>query len=789
MYYPAYSLVKLHAVFISLMMTLLLLVSTFAQAEELKKPASLMHQLLGSNEDVIALLENRTFIGEMQQLATELINHKQAQNNNEQRLRLYTFLGDYKAAIEILDVLKKDNPFQYFHYELYLKTRMKGAPSIAFEDALEPVFNETFAKLDNRQASRAIYFTGWSLARGQSYLCWLFKQIQTRDSLDYDFAIRAFSEYQDYLVYDALFPRAIELVNRENARRYIIDDKVMIKTSDGALLSATVVRPRVEQRLPAAMQFTIYSDPANIQTAIEAAARGYIGVLADARGKRLSPNAITPYETEVGDVNAVINWVSKQPWSDGRVAMYGGSYLGFAQWAATKQLHPALKTIVPIVAALPGQGLPMENNIFLTANYAWPFYVTNNKTLDAAVNDDWQRWQNLNNRFYQQGQAYRHIDKIDGTPNYWLQRWLQHPAYDQYWQSMVPFKRDYKKINIPVLSITGYFDDGQISALHYLSEHYKYNKQADHYLVIGPYDHRSAQGTQLPELRGYQLDPVAHVNMQDLTFAWLDYVLKGQAKPKLIKNKINYQLMGSNSWRHVDSLDSLHSHNKRFYLSNSMADIKISTPERADQLKTISYHKLDSNPPNEKKYLIQQVDFRDRTSENNQYYPQQIIKGQIDISSGLAFMSDPFPQKMELSGRMSGELKIKINKRDIDVGIVVYEVTTTGKYFHLGYFLGRASYAKDMTKRNLLTPGKIEIIPFERTRMTSKLIEQGSRLLVLVNVNKNSGAQINYGSGKDVSDETIADSSEPLEIEWYNDSSINFPIHKYDQRQGLALTQ
>lgn len=71
-----------------------------------------------------------------------------------------------------------------------------------------------------------------------------------------------------------------------------------------------------------------------------------------------------PYEYETKDVNAVIDWIIQQSWSNGRVGMYGGSYSGFAQWAAAKYLHPALKTIVPYVAAIPGLGLPMENNVF-----------------------------------------------------------------------------------------------------------------------------------------------------------------------------------------------------------------------------------------------------------------------------------------------------------------------------------------------------------------------------------------------------------------------------------------
>ncbi len=83
-----------------------------------------------------------------------------------------------------------------------------------------------------------------------------------------------------------------------------------------------------------------------------------------------------------------------------------------------------------------------------------------------------------------------------------------------------------------------------------------------------------------------------------------------------------------------------------------------------------------------------------------------------------------------------------------------------------------------MSKRTLLNPGKKETILFSRSRLVSKMLGKGSRLLVLVNVNKNSFAQVNYGTGKDVSDETIKDAIEPIKIEWHNDSFINIPVEE-----------
>jgi len=108
-----------------------------------------------------------------------------------------------------------------------------------------------------------------------------------------------------------------------------------------------------------------------------------------------------------------------------------------------------------------------------------------------------------------------------------------------------------------------------------------------------------------------------------------------------------------------------------------------------------------------------------------------------------------------------------------------------GQLVHLSYFIGRASYAKDMTVRRLLTPGQVESIPFDKTRMVSRRLSSGSRLLVTLNVNKNAFAQINYGTGKDVSDEDIGDAMPPLQVKWQTGSYVKIPISK----QAIARTQ
>jgi len=542
-------------------------------------------------------------------------------------------------------------------------------------------------------------------------------------------------------------------------------DDVLIKTRDGATLSATLVLPdpKPEGRIPTILVFDIYANPEVIKAqAEEFARRGYAGLVADVRGKRLSPDAIVPYEHDAEDTHAVLDWIVRQPWSDGKVGMVGGSYSGFTAWAATKRRHPALKAIAVSAAAIPGLGLPMYNNVFMNANYPWAFYVTNNKLLDETLYADNQRWWSLTRKWFDSGRPYREIDAVDGTPNPLLQRWLMHPAYDKYWQAMVPYERDFAHVDIPVLSITGYFDDAQISALRYLEQHVATGRNPEHYLVIGPYDHVGTHARKKPEvLNEYTIDPVAQVDSQELKLEFMDYVLKGKPKPALLMDKINYEVMGANVWRHAPSLGSIQAIPMRLYFSSE---------------KSQGLYSLVNSQAHGGASITQEVDLADRVRFHGFHsYRIPIVQGPLQYLTESVFLSQPFETATVISGKFTGELTVIVNKKDFDLSVVVYEAMPDGKLFHLGYALHRASYAEDPEKRHLLAPGKPEHVKFE-TMMVSRQMLPGSRLLVLVDANKNPMAQVNYGTGKDVSDESVKDAGEPLKIEIRSGSYFEIPL-------------
>lgn len=725
----------------------------FLTASAIQAHTSQMPEGAATNEAALS--------GAIQNLARELLGEPTPRTPTE-RFHLQLADARFEEAVATFATMRQAAPARVagsfdrmIPLELYAKAKaLEFRDRLSFSDAFRKVFEDTFARFDDQTALESSWFLGTPL--------FVFDR-QLEQSLSTEEAATLIAAFNTREAFRHIAPLRSAAVAADDSKRYSIDENVMIKTAGGATLSAVVVRKKgAAARQPASLWFNIYVNLAtSLYEAKLAAIHGYVGVSADPRGKRLSSDRILPWETETQDTYAVIDWISKQPWSDGQVGMYGSSHGGFSAWAATKRLHPALKTIVAASASQPGFGLPMQNNVFQFAQYAFPFYVMNNKTTDDATYFDHDRWRTLQDQWFASGRPFREIDKLDGTPNPLLRKQLEHPSFDSYYQAMQPYGEDYRSINIPVLSITGYFDDANAPAVEYLREHYKYNEHANHFLVIGPYDHSAtARAFKPPIVRGYEIDPSAQLDSVALTYSWFDHVMRGGQKPALLQGRINYQVMGADRWRHAASIERMSERSLTLYLT----DAKIGD----------RYRLSDARPDNVR-FLEQEVDFADRTSENN-LYPVRAIEDRVDLSDGFTFISEPFAEPFSFDGQLRGQLIATINKRDMDFTLALYELMPNGKWFNLSYYLGRASYAADMRERKLLNPGEAAIIPFERTPLVSRQMQKGSRLVLLLTVNKNRHAQINYGSGKDVSDESIKDALEPLRVRWHTDSFVSVPI-------------
>jgi putative CocE/NonD family hydrolase len=691
-------------------------------------------------------------------------------------IRLQIIAGEYSKVETSVDAFARlsepDTTWRKevgFHYRVFARTMsmLKQNRGDSFAQIYGEVFTQLYRSLPDLTVEEVEWgYFGYDLTPVRKSLAdRIAKQKSAAgDSIAPKDAMALCRNFCTLVTHDRSRATATKLLKAFEHEKYVIDDSVLLTMPGGATVSLTVARKRnVILPQPVALMYNIYSGPDH-WIAKESAARGYVGVVANTRGKRLSRNEVEPYEHDGEDAYTIIDWISKQSWCNDSVGMYGGSYLGFAQWSTAKHLHPALKTIVPLVSVGAGIDFPQQNGIFGTYCLSWIHYVTDTKN---PVRQNEQKWDSVFAAWYRSGRSFRALDSLEGRPNAIFQRWLDHPSYDEYWQHMTPQQEEFAKINIPVLTISGYWDDDQLGALYYYKQHHQWNKNPNHYLLMGPYDHGGAQGNPQENLYGYQIDSVAHVFISEVVYQWLDHVLKHANLPPILSDKVNFEVMGANEWRHVSSINKMCNDTLTLYLSNTSGE---------------SGYKLVPSKPETAGYIVQTVDLKDRRTIVPKGHAIDAFEFLVDTvlhtGTQLTFVSDPVQEATTIAGSFTASILAAINKKDFDIVIDLYEQRPDGKYFALNDNIQRASYAKDRSTRHLLQPNKVENIQLNNTFLTCVQLPKGSRIIALVGVNNHPQWQINYGSGKDVSEESIADAHEPLKVKWYNTSTIKIPIMK-----------
>jgi putative CocE/NonD family hydrolase len=649
-------------------------------------------------------------------------------------------------------------------YDIFAHAKAMEAEShIAFPEAFTKSFREDMSKLDDQDAYAVTRWFGTALPVFREALQKSFDRQRVKDRIDEAEAVALVWAYVSFDAYRTFGPEVDSLVAEDDQRRYIVDDEVVIQTPDKTSISAVVIRSKnAANPLPALFEFTIHGSQ---NYARECAAHGYIGVVAYTRGDGKGSPGPAPYQHDGDDARAVINWIAKQPWSDGRVGMYGEGYSGFTPWAAAKRLPSALKAIATSAARAPGINVPMEGNIFQNSAYRWSLQMTNSRASDDPGNHDDARWRELDQKWYSSGRRYRDMGRLFGKPNPIFIRWLNHPSYDRYWQKMVPYREEFARINIPVLTTTGYFAEGEPGDLYYFTQHHRYDSHADHTLLIGPYDDRSMQHGPLATLQGYQLDSAAQVDLRELRYQWFDHVFKGGPAPYPLKDDINYEVMGANEWRHVPSLEAMGQRPQRFYLEPAAS---------ADAIHRLMQHKKTKIA-----FVQQTVSLVDRR-DVGWTPPTDLVSNGVAAHNGETFVSGPLTQPTEVSGLFSGQLDFTVNKMDMDLYISLYELLPSGDYVRLfgPTYEFRASYAQDRVHRHLLKAGERQMLTFKSERITSRQLRTSSRLVMVLGINKRPDREINYGTGNDVSEDSLADGKIPLKIRWYGDSYIEIPIRR-----------
>lgn len=679
--------------------------------------------------------------------------------------RVNIVAGNYELALNQIDSVRsvylKSNPTIAHaigvQYEIYINTLKNKYGKLDFEKKYKEEFYKKYEKLPVKsQIILPKYFNIDIEKTKKDIITSLKNDFESNDSVELKKALLLCRNYNSFIVASRSFDLAKKHLKELDSKNYEVKDSLIINNeiSIRVVLNKKLTKPEAT-----ILVNTIYPSIEDINDQKELASYGYQSVYIYPRGKYISNSKIEPFEHEADDINKIIDWIIKQPWSNGKVGMIGGSYLGFSQWATVKNIHPALKTIIPQASVGIGtMDFPMNNNIFASYTLRWLNYVTNNKMIDSSFRDE-DKWNSIYKKWYENGEAFNKLDSISGKKNEMFQRWLKHPSLDSYWQGMVPYKREFSKINIPILTITGYYDSDQLGALYYFRNHNKYNKNASHYMIIGPYDHSGAQGYIKNNLKGYTIDSIANIDIQNITMEWFDYILKNKTRPTFLKDKINYQVMGTNEWKSASNINDFDKNSLKFYINQN--------------------NELSLEKELNKNFSLLKIDFRDRSNlEGLIKQKDNVLDATIYKSDAITFSSKTFEKPIEFTGNFVGNLTFSVNKKDVDLYMKLYEQNKKGEYFLLSTYYGRASYAKNPEKRKLLRENKETVVALTNNEFVSKKLEKGSKLVLVLGVVKSPFMQINYGTGKDVSEETIKDAEEPLEIKFYNDSFIKIPISK-----------
>src|ERR1700735_901780 len=276
---------------------------------------------------------------------------------------------------------------------------------------------------------------------------------------------------------------------------------VKIPLCDGVQLQATVYTPK-NQAAPAPCIFTLtpYIAQSYHDRGVYFAAHGYPFLTVDVRGRGNSEGEFRPLIQEAHDGFDVVEWLARQPYCNGKVAMWGGSYAGYDQWATAKEFPPHLATIVPAAAPYAAIDFPARNNISYQYLMQWLTYTAGHALQSKLFADD-QFWPSLWRERFTTGQPFSNLEHTLGGEQPSLREWLRHPSVDEYLDQMTPTAEQFKALDMPILTITGSYDDDQPGALEYYRDYMRVASAAQRnkqFLIIGPWDHPATRTPRTP---------------------------------------------------------------------------------------------------------------------------------------------------------------------------------------------------------------------------------------------------------------------------------------------------
>jgi uncharacterized protein len=477
---------------------------------------------------------------------------------------------------------------------------------------------------------------------------------------------------------------------------------------DGTKLYADVYRPKADGRYPTLVVRTPYGVQRDgvHETMMKFAQRGYAVVVQDVRGRYESEGRWDPFRHEAQDGFDTIEWAARQPWSNGKVALQGGSYLGHVQWRAASLAPASLVAIFPAVAStnIYANWITLGGAFRLSFNYGWGVV----RMPDRIMLPQYWHTESYAPSELKYETILRYLPLRDGdlqSAGYEVKHyrdWIAHPGYDGYWKE-ISDEEQFARIRVPVHTSGGWFDvflAGTINGFTGMRRSGA-NEQArrETRMIIGPWGHGASQ-----KFGDVDFGPQAMRVQFDRELRWFEHYLKGAENGIDREPPIEIFYMGLNRWQHEADWPIPGTRFTPYYLSSGgkanggAGDGSLGTSAPSGAESDQFFYDPDQPVPT--------VGGNNCCGTPTQAGPkdQRSIEKRSDV---LVYTGPPLSQPLAIAGPVKMKLFAATDGPDTDFVVKLVDVHPDGLPLNIAEGILRARYRRGTDKEELLRPGEV----------------------------------------------------------------------------------
>ena len=491
----------------------------------------------------------------------------------------------------------------------------------------------------------------------------------------------------------------------------VVEKNVVLKTRDGVALRADIYRPAADGKYPVLLARTPYNKDTQAAFGHRGAARGFIVVVQDVRGRYTSEGEWYPFKHETADGYDTVEWAAALPHADGRVGMYSGSYLGATQMLAAIGHPPHLAGICPVVTASnyhenwTYQGGAFEQWF----NESWTTGLAQD-TLNRQVGNATNALAGSAVLPLKQYPVFNVKTAVDGEglthalAPYFLD-WLDHPLYDGYWKQW-SIEENYQNIQVPSLTIAAWYDIFQAGSLrNYMGMRDRAGNaeaRAKQRLVVAIGGHSGWSRT----VGTVDFGPEAPFDENDVILDWYDWLFLGkQNRFADAAHPVHLFVMGDNKWRDEESWPLARAKETRYSLhsagkaNGASGDGSLSTAaaltEAAD---SFIYNPADPVPTVGGPLCCDAAHLAPGPRDQRQ------VESRPDV---LVYSTPPLDQDLEVTGPVTLDLFARSSAVDTDFTAKLVDVGPDGFARNLTEGILRARYRESTSEAKPIVPGQV----------------------------------------------------------------------------------